>query len=261
VDRLIVTSGDARATARALSLGEVDVALGAAGEGSSLLPAAPALFATYLVFQPTRAGPQLREAVERLVDRADLTRFFVRAPSVPMSSPLPPALMPQSPAPRAKAAAPSPPRQLSLLYDASLPDQRAVAERLQVKLHDAGYRISLRGLSRSALRTRWASGDFDLALQAVLLPPLAPPALAVVLELAGRRDLLRRELPPLGAITDGAARDARARERALALQPELPLIPLYAQGIAVATSPKVAGIEYDAFGVPLLDGAFFSPLP
>jgi hypothetical protein len=150
---------------------------------------------------------------------------------------------------------------LSVLYDASLPDQRAVAERIQVKLHDAGYRIALRGLGRSALRARWASGDFDLMLQAVLLPPLGAPALAVVLELAGRRDLLSRELPALGAIADNAAREARARERALALQPELPLVPLYAQGVRVVTSAKVAGIELDAFGVPLLDDAFFAPPP
>jgi peptide/nickel transport system substrate-binding protein len=259
-DRLSVTAGDARVAARALSLGEADIALGASVEGSSALSPAPALFATYLVFQANRTGPQLREAVERLVDRADLTRFFARAPVVAMSSPLPPALMPQQPAPRPAAAA-APARELALLYDASLPDQRAVAERLQVKLHDAGYRIALRALSRSALRARWASGDFDLMLHAVLLPPLAGPALAVVLELAGRRDLLGRELPPLGTIADAAAREARARERAVALQPELPLVPLYAQALRVVTSTKVAGVDFDAFGVPLLDDAFFAPPP
>lgn len=260
VDRVSITAGDARTAARALALGDADIGLGTSGDGGSALAAAPALFATYLVFKPDRTGPQLREAVERLVDRADLTRFFVRAPAVPMSSPLPPALMPQQPAPRSSPG-PAPKRELTLLYDATLPDQRPVAERLQVKLHDAGYRIALRGLSRSALRTRWASGDFDLMLHAVLLPPIAGPALAVVLDLAGRRDLLGRELPPLGAIADAAARDARARERALALQPELPLLPLHAQSLRVVASKKVAGVEFDAFGVPLLDDAFFPSSP
>ena len=117
--------------------------------------------------------------------------------------------------------------------------------------------MALKGLSRSALRARWADGDFDLMLHAVLLPPVAAPALAVVLDTAGRHDLLGRELPPIGAIADATAREAKVRERALALQPELSLIPLYAQSLRVSFSPKVVGLETDAFGIPQLDGAFF----
>jgi peptide/nickel transport system substrate-binding protein len=263
-DQVSVAAGDTRFAARALGLGEAEIGLGASAHGAALLPAAPALFATYLAFQPKRTGPGLREAVERLVDRADLIRFFVRAPAVPMTSPLPPALMPQQPASRATAAsipaaAPAPAHELSLLYDASVEDQRAVAERLQLKLHDAGYRVAIRGLSRSALRARWASGDFDLMLHAVLLPPVAGPALAILLEVAGRHDLLARELPAIGALGEGAARDARARERARALQPALPLLPLYAQSLRVSASPKVAALDVDGYGVPRLDDAFLSP--
>jgi MarR-like DNA-binding transcriptional regulator SgrR of sgrS sRNA len=175
-----------------------------------------------------------------------------------MTSLLPPALMPQRPAPRS-GQAPAPPHELILLYDASLEDQRAVAERLQLKLHDAGYQVGLRGLARSALRARWASGEFDMMLHPVLLPPVPGPALAIVLELAGRHDLLARELPDIGALPDGAAREARARERALALQPALSLLPLYAQGVRLAASSRITGLDVDGYGVPRLDDAFFSP--
>ena len=258
VDRLSVTGGDPRAGLRLLSFNQAEVGVGVdAPEGFPALPSSPALYATYLAFNPSRTGAGLRAEVERRVDRADLTRFFVRAPAVAMSSMLPPALMPQAPAPRGQPTS-APSRELTLLYDGALEDQRAVAERIQVKLHDAGYRVSLRGVSRTALRSKWASGDFDLMLHALLLPPIPGPALAVVLDAAGRHDLLRRELPPIGAIAETDARDARVRERATALAPELPFIPLYAQGLRVFAAPHVTGLTVDAFGLPSVDSAFLS---
>jgi peptide/nickel transport system substrate-binding protein len=178
---------------------------------------------------------------------------------VPMTSLLPPALMPQEPPARPAAKRVTPQRELELFFDGGLLDQRAVAERLQVRLHDLGFRATLRPLSRAGVRAKWASGDYDLLLHGVLLPPLAAPALAVVLELAGAHDRLARELPPLGAVADPAAREQRARARALELRAELPLLPLYAQSVRVTLSPKVRGLEPDAFGVPRLDGAFLAP--
>ncbi len=258
VDRLSVTAGNPRAGLRLLSFNQAEVGVGVdAPERFPSIPSGPALYATYLAFSPSRTGEGLRAAVERRVERADLTRFFVRAPAVAMSSLLPPELMPQAPAPGGPPSAP-PSRELTLLYDAALEDQRAVAERIQVKLHDAGYRISLRGVSRAMLRSKWASGDFELMLHALLLPPIPGPALAVVLEAAGRHDLLRRELPPIGAIAEAAARDARVQERATALAPELPFIPLYAQGLRVVAAPHVTGLAVDAFGLPTIDSAFLS---
>jgi hypothetical protein len=254
-----VTAGDPRSGQRLLSFNQAEVGVGLEPlQGFSALDPGPALYATYLAFNPSRAGPGLRAAVERSLDRADLTRFFVRAPSVPMSSLLPPALMPQEAAPSGAPAATPAVRELTLLYDAGLEDQRAVAERLQIKLHDAGQRVVLKPLTRAALRAKWASGDFDLMLHGLLLPPIPGPALAVVLDAAGRHELLARELPPIGAIADDAARDARARERARALAPELPFIPLYAQGLRVVAGGKVEGLASDAFGLPVLDGAFLS---
>lgn len=259
VDRLSVTSGDVRAVQRVLELGDAEVGLGATRAGMNVLPAPPALFATWLAFQPERTGATFRSNVESLIDRGDLTRIFVRAPSTAMSSLLPPALMPQQPPPSKAVSGPVPSRPLTLLYDLSLPDQKSVAERIQVKLHDGGYKIVLRGVSRKALRAAWANGEFDLMLHALLLPPVAGPALAVALDAAGRHDLLARELPAIGAIADDKARDAHARERAQALLPELPLIPLYAQSLRVATTQQIAGLKFDAHGIPLLDGAFLVP--
>ncbi len=257
VDRLTVTAGEAGAVRRALQLGEAETGLGATSQGFEPAPAPPALWATWLVYRPERAGTGLRAAVERVVDRNDLIRFFVQPPAVAMSSLLPPALMPQeAPPPHTGAVPPPPSRELTLLYDLSVPDQRAVSERLQVRLHDAGYRVALRGVSRSELRARWASGDFDLMLHALLLPPVPAPALALVLDLAGRRAQLTRELQPLGAIADDRERDAKARERAAALRPELELVPLYAQGVRWVTSPAVGNAQSDAHGVPLLDDLF-----
>jgi peptide/nickel transport system substrate-binding protein len=259
VDRLTLTAGDAQALRRVLQLGEAETALGATATGYEPAAPPPALFATWLAFRPERAGAGVGAAVERVVDRNDLARFFLQPPAVAMSQLLPPALMPQEPVPPpSRPPAPAPARELTLLYDLGLSDQRGVAERLQVRLHDAGYKVALRGVSRSELRARWASGDFDLMLHALLLPPAPAAALAVVLDAAGRRDLLPRELPALGALAEDRERDQKARERARALQPELHLVPLYAQGVRWVTARGVASAESDAHGVPQLDDLFFT---
>jgi hypothetical protein len=221
--------------------------------------AAPALHATYLAYSPRRVPADFRQAFESAVDREDLTRLFVRAPAVPMPHLLPPALLPQAPRPRPGAPAPGAPKTVTLLYDSSLEDQRAVAERIQVRLHERGYTVALEPRTRAELRARWAKGDFELMLHALLLPPVPGPALAVVLDAAGRKDLLGVELPLIGAQADAGARDTRARERALALGPTVPLLPLYAQGLSVRGAPEVGGLTVDAQGLPVLDGAFLLP--
>src|SRR5262249_52858128 len=152
--------------------------------------------------------------------------------AVPMTQLLPPALTgggAASPAAFSGPAPRAPGRELTLLYDAALDEHRAVAERIQVRLHDRGYKVALKSVPRAELGTRWASGDFAPLPQPTPLPPAPAPALAVAIELAGRHDLLAVELTALGAIADTAARDARARERAVALRASLPLLPLYAR--------------------------------
>jgi MarR-like DNA-binding transcriptional regulator SgrR of sgrS sRNA len=255
LDRLKVVFVTGRRALRLLSLGQVDLVLGEA-EKTSAIARGAALYATYLAFKPERTGAEFRKEFERAVDRTQLTQFFAPAASVPMFNLLPPALMPQSPWP---APGPSVRRgattQLTLFYDQALPEQRSVAERIQVKLHDLGYRIALKAVSRSDLRSRWASGQFDLMLHAVLMPPIAGPALALAIELARRHDLLASELPAIGAEQDASRRDAKARERAVALGPELAVIPLYAQSLVLSSSPRWY-LPFDAQGLPQFDDAF-----
>lgn len=259
VDRLTLTTASERGAARLWEQGQADVFLGS-GDGAQPVAQTAALYATFLVYRPARVGPDFRAQVEAAVDPVDLARFFVRAPAVPMQALLPPALMPQpAPAPRAPAPAVSGPRAATLLYDASRPDQRAVAERLQVKLHDRGLRIALRPVPRAELRSAWARGDFELLLDAVLLPPAPGPALGVVLELAGRHDLLHTELSAIGAVAEVTARDALARQRAEALRTTLPLVPLFAQALPLRHGPQVHGLAFDAYGLPMLDWAFLAP--
>ncbi|MCY1002084.1 peptide ABC transporter substrate-binding protein [Myxococcus sp. MISCRS1] len=257
LDRLLLTATDERGLARLWSSRQVQVELGVSSESDTVSGAM--LYATYLAFSPRRLPADFRQAVESSIDREDLTRLFVHGPAVPMPHLLPPALMPQGPRSRPTAPPSAPSRKVTLIYDTALEDQRAVAERIQVKLHERGYTVALEPLSRAALRARWAKGDFELMLHALMLPPAPGPALAVVLDAGGRKDLLGVELPAIGALTDMAARDARARERALALAATLPLLPLYAQGLGVRAMPEVGGLVMDTQGLPTLDGAFLLP--
>lgn len=257
-ERVVLTNTDQRGADRLYSLGQANVVLG--GESASDSRVGPALYATYLLFQPARVGPNFRGAFELAVDRSDLVRFFVRSgPSVAMQQLLPPALMPQQPARQTGGGGGGPANELTLMFDLGAPDQKAVAERIQVKLHDKGFRIVLRGVSRSALRQKWAAADFDLMLHGVLLPPTPGPALAIALDLAGRKDLLASELPTIGAINDAAARDLRVRERAEALLPSLNLYPLFAQGLAMQARAEVMNLYFDPQGLPQLADVFLSP--
>jgi peptide/nickel transport system substrate-binding protein len=256
LDRLLITPTDERGLARLWTSGEAQLELGALPEAGVLT--GPALYATYLIFSPRRVPADFRQAFESAIDREDLTRLFVRAPAVPMPYLLPPALLPQPPKPRSGAPAGGA-RTVTLVYDMTNEDQRAVAERIQVKLHDRGYKVALEPLSRTLLRIRWAKGDFDLMLQSLMLPPVPGPALAVVLDAAGRKDLLGAEMQLIGSIADPMARDARARDRAVALGPTVPILPLYAQGIGVRAAPELGGLVLDAQGLPVLDGVFVAP--
>ena len=257
LDRLRLLPTDERGLSRLWSTQEAQVALGVLPDTSTA--SSVPLYATYLAWSPRRVPPDFRQAVENAIDREDLTRLFVRGPAVPMPHLLPPALLPQPAGSRPAPPVPQSGRKVTLLYDVSNEDQRAVAERLQVKLHERGYAVALEPLPRAELRARWARGDYELMLHSLLLPPVPGPALAVVLDAAGRKDLLGVELPRIGTLADPAARDARTRERALALAPSVPMLPLYAQGLALRAAPEVGGLVFDAQGLPMLDGAFLLP--
>jgi MarR-like DNA-binding transcriptional regulator SgrR of sgrS sRNA len=256
-DRLALTFADERATARLFGLGKIHLALGIGGARATQL-GGPALHATYLAFNPAKVGPDFRLAFESELDRTDLTRF-VPSGATPLHALLPPALMERSPVARSSTAGPSHPRELVLAYDRSVPQHRLVAERIQVKLHERKYRVALNPLTRPQLRAIWASGNFDLALHSILLPPAPPLALAMAIELSGRHELLRTELPPIGAQGSSADRDALARQRASALANELPLIPLYTQSAELLASSEVMGLRANGQGLPALDDLFLWP--
>ncbi len=251
-DALTVASTDARTAERWLAQRKIHLALGlgTAADDSALL------YATFLAFSPSKTGPEFRAAFESAIERTDLTRFFVLPPAASMPQLLPPPLaigMPE-PARLPKPPQVSPPRELILAYDVALTDQRAVAERLQVKLHAAGYRIALKPHSRAELRAR--AQPFDLVLQSVLMPPAPSLAIALALELGGRHDLLGPHLLALGAIADDKARARAAQVLAERLWHELPLIPLYAQALGIQSSKDVQNLKTDAQGLPLLDSVF-----
>jgi hypothetical protein len=195
------------------------------------------------------------------LDLAALVRTFVPGPAVPMSALLPPALVEPPPpvaAPKRRTPVAAGARSFSIGYDTALAEDRAVAERLQVLLHDRGYPSRLQGFDRVGLARARTAGTVDAALVSVLLPPLPAPALALVLAATGDGELLGRELPPLGAIADPVARAARVRERALALQPTLPIVPLFVRGLRARLSPTLVDARRDAFGLLVLDDAWLS---
>jgi hypothetical protein len=243
VDELVVTSSDERGAERMFAQRRAQLALGLPPRDTSGLTLP---FATYLLMSPELA-PAFRPAFESAVERADLTRFFVRAPAAPLGEAKKPA---NKPAPLTT------PREVTLLFDASLEDQRAVAARLQVRLHPLGYRVALKPLPRRELRARWAKGDYELMLGAVLLPPQPANALAVVLELARAPELSAKQLPMLGAVADDSVRDEKARELMQQTLPLLNAIPLYQQGLSLQAGPTVQNLKLDAYGLPRLDDVF-----
>ncbi|MGO9829630.1 MAG: hypothetical protein ACLPJH_05775 [Myxococcaceae bacterium] len=246
-----------RAAARALQRGQVQAVLGEA----SGAPAGPLLFATYLLYGEGALPEGARAALEA-VDREALVRTFVPGPAVALQTLLPPPLQQAAPAAPARALPPSARGAahpaFTLGYEAGAPEQQAVAERLQVLLHDAGYPVRLWADSPARLRAARRSGTLPAALVSVLLPPLPAPALAVVLGLVGDEALLQRELPALGALSEAEARAAQASARAAALQPELPLFPLYTRGLRAGLSEALLEARRDGFGLLVLDEAWLA---
>jgi len=248
-DGFVVTTLSRRAAQRALETHAAQVLLGDGGD-----PSAPALLATYLVSRPTTRP--LVALLEPRLDRAALVRSFIGGPAAAMAGLLPPALGGLE-----KAAASNSPGRGSgtalLLYAADRPGQRAVAQRLQILLRDAGVQLTLAARSPEALDRDWRAGQGDLALRSVLLPPVPAAALAVVLELAGDPAESRRELAPLGAVADAAERAARTRDRALQLAGILPVLPLYVEGLRGRLDPALVDVRRDGFGLWMLDDAWW----
>ena len=251
LDGVSLTVADARGAERLFAQRRVQLVM-----GSTQSDDAAQLFVLTLVLPPS-LGPHLRQALDATVDRADLVRFFLRAPAGPMPGLLPPALGgPVTPAPRPPRPPPrSPAKEVSLLFDDSTEDQRAIAERLQVKLQPMGYRVALKGLSRRALRSH-VQGDDELLLVGVLVPPSPLGALLLMLDLGQARGRIG---PLLRSVGFGPELDARVLELAAALLPELSLWPVATRGLGLTQAKDVQNVTRDSLGLPRLDDAFFAP--
>jgi hypothetical protein len=256
-DTVRVSSADGRVAARALALGEADAILGSTDKHAA---EGPALFATYLALNAARLGPQtapMRQAIEASIDVGELARFFVRG-AVPMAGLLPPALDPAATA-GTKPVRPSPAsgQQLVLLSDASAEDQRAVGERLLLKLHDFGVSVQHKRLVHAEYRQALAQSGYDLALVAFAELPEAGLALAQLVQFAQGKDAARELLKQVGAGADAATRRATALAQAAQWKARLPLLPLYAQPPRVQLRAGVAPVGFDGCGAPSLADAWF----
>ncbi len=168
-DALAFAALDPRAAAQALEQGRVDLV--ARPEGTAGLAQARTVVALAAV-NGRRLGagaPAVRRVLAAL-DRGDLVRRFVRAQAEPLATLLPAPLV-DGPTPAAAPAAPAPapaqegvPARAVLVLPSWLADARAVADRLQVRLFDAGVKVALEPLDARALPARLAAGDYDVAL-------------------------------------------------------------------------------------------------
>lgn len=240
LDAVTLQATDERTAERLFAQRRVQLVL-----GSATADDAPQLFVTALLLGPDSAG--LRAAIESVIDRGDLARFFVPAPSGAL-----PALLPgATPAPRPERPAPlSPPRELSLSFDEAAPHERAIAQRLQVKLQPLGFRLALKALPHGDTS---APRSNELRLASFALPPSPAGSLLMWLELSGRRARIPQLLQQLASAPDV---DARARELATQLQAELPVLPLVTRGLGVTASRDLQHLSRDAMGLPRLADAF-----
>lgn len=238
-DGLAFLALDPRAAAQALEQGGVDLV--ARPEGTAGLAQARTVVALAAV-NARRLGPGA-PAVRRVLaglDRGDLVRRFVRAQAEPLTALLPDALL-DGPALPASPPAPAPasgPVRATLVLPAWLADARAVADRLQVRLFDAGVKATLEPLDAPAMAARLAAGDYDVAL---LVVPLltAEPALAAG-QLAGALGgprAARRAEQALAEVAPGGGAAALEAVRA-----ELDLWPLYAAGGRLRAAPGLGGL-------------------
>ncbi len=244
LDTLALQSADARTAERLFAQRRAQLVVGAPTPSE-----APQLFVTALALGPGLAS--VRAAIESSIDRADLARFFVPAPSAPLNGLLPTTAAPPA---TARPAPLTPPQELSLLFDETAEHERGIAQRLQVKLQPFGYRVALKPLPRADLKTKTLAAN-EFALRSFALPPSPTGALLMWLGLAGQQSRAPAVLQQLAAAPDV---DARAKELAAQLGPELSVIPLVTRGVGVMASKDVQHLTRDALGLPRVDDLFLS---
>jgi peptide/nickel transport system substrate-binding protein len=250
---------DPRGAARLLERGGLDLVLRPEAAGGRAGPPFPPLAATVAVVNASRLGPSagpVRGALLAL-DRTELARRFVRGPAAAMPTLFPPSMPPGPPPAGAEdrpAPGPPPAGRVVVLADAAAADQRALGERIQVKLFDAGIRSAVELAEGDRFRDRLASGDFDVALVPVPIGVPHPLAAAAQIAHAARgAEGARRVYRALGA--GGETLHAAAE-----LARELDLVPLVAAGVRASLGPRLQGLapgaggDLDLGGIWLLGG-------
>ncbi|MGV3625338.1 MAG: hypothetical protein ACO1OB_31295 [Archangium sp.] len=245
LDALSLQATDARTAERLFGQRRAQLVVGASTPSE-----APQFFVTALTLGPGLA--QVRTAIESSIDRADLARFFVPAPSAALPS-LQPGATPTSPTP-ARPAPVTPPQELTLLFDETAEHERGIAQRLQVKLQPFGYRVALKPLPRADVKAK-TLGANEVALRSFALPPSPTGTLLMWLSITGQQ---ARAAAALQSISSAPDADVRARELSLQLANELNVIPLVTRGLGVSATRDVQHLTRDAMGLPRVDDAFFS---
>ncbi|PZR07556.1 MAG: hypothetical protein DI536_27180 [Archangium gephyra] len=245
LDGLALQATDARTAERLFAQRRAQLVVGA-----STPTDAPQLFVTALALGPGLAN--VRTAIESSIDRADLARFFVPAPSAALPS-LQPGATPTTPTP-ARPSPVTPAQELTLSFDQTAEHERGIAQRLQVKLQPFGYRVALKPVPRAEVKAR-APGANELVLRSFALPPSPTGALLMWLSVAGQQ---ARAAAVLQSISSAPDADARARDLSLQLANELNVIPLVTRGLGVSATRDVQHLTRDAMGLPRVDDAFFS---
>lgn len=250
LDAIVLETADGRTAERLFAQRRAQLIVGAATADD-----APQLFATAIVLGPNLS--ELKNVFESTLDRGNLARFFVPGPAGPLPGLLPPSLGPQVPSAMPSKPVPLiPPREVALLFDADAAHEKSIAQRLQVKLQPLGYRLALKPTARAQLLVRNLTAN-EVALRSVLLPPSPTGALVVWLEVVGQHGRVSGFLRQIG-VGEPAVLDARAREAALTLGAELPLIPLVTRGLGVTAAKEVQHLTRDELGLPRLDDIFLS---
>ena len=241
-------AGDARSSARLLEKSGLDLVLRPEPSGGRPGPALPSLTATVAVVNGSRLGPgasAIRAAL-RALDRGELARRFVRGPATGLTSLAPPATLAGasvgSPAPEERPGAA--PARVVLLADAGAPDPRTLAERIQVKLFDAGMRAAVETAEGARLSARLESADYDVALVSVQIASPLPALAAAQIAFAARgAPAARRALEVLGGVAPEALSEAVDR-----LARELDVVPLVASGLRASLGPRLQGLAAGADG-------------
>jgi peptide/nickel transport system substrate-binding protein len=248
-DRLTFTVGDTRAAARALARGEADLVLRPEPvAGAAAATETAPLLATVAAINGRRlgAGAQRVRNVLASLDRAELGRQYARGPSARLDTLVPAPLLPlpAPPRPATPADGGAPAARVVLLAAADAPDQRAVAERIQVKLFDAGVKAAVEVEGSTRFAARLSAEDFDVALVPVQVQALAPALAAGALAFATRGAAACRRV-----IAELAGQDlATAAARAEAAARTLDLVPLFSTGLDASAGPELQGLRLRADG-------------